>query len=99
MYQQALVDDLLLAGSMALAGADERMSDATGVVDHVNRLGDAAEDWHQRQHAQEKPELVSVIDVADHISNGADVADDWGIGQRNLGDCPRDAEVQREVAE
>ncbi len=88
---------MLLA--VALAGADERVADATGVVDHINRLGDAAEDGHQRQHAQQEAELVPMIEVADHIANGADVADNRRIGQRNLCDCPGNAKVEREIAE
>jgi hypothetical protein len=93
------VNDPLLSLCVALAGADERMPDTAGVVNHVNRLGDATEDGYQRQHAQQESKFISVLDVANHVANGADIADNWRIGQGNLGDCPGKAEVQREIAE
>ena len=87
-----LVDDALLClratQRRLLARADVRVPSAARVVDHINRLGDAAEHRHQRQRAQQKAKFVFMIEVAYHIANGADIANDRRIGQRDLGDCP-----------
>ena len=70
-----------------------------GVVDHIHRLGDAAQHGYQRNRAQQKAQLVAVVNVAEHVTDRADVADNGRIRQRHLSQRADDAKVEREIAE
>ena len=90
----------LVAATLGLMSRDvDRVADVRGAANHLEGLGEAAEDGGQREDVERRADTITPANIGDEVTHSAHRADQRHEADGDLRDGARQTQFIGEVAE